>query len=197
MKKTSVVSRIPTLLFLDIVLFPCLASLKGDTGMMGPGQPSKSGVYNHPAGTFVSPSGRSLPMPHVPPISLRDTGESQRARNATGRAHRRKRSVSKVERQVRYPLPAPTAGPQLMHRASFRSLCLVCARAQVQSSRVFLCVFSCNQLCGVNGCKKLPYFGPANSKALRCLGHSISGDVYVRARLKAKSKKVCHLLQRE
>lgn len=40
----------------------------------------------------------------------------------------------------------------------------------------------------MNGCGKLPYFGPANSIALRCHNHSISGDVNVRCKLKVTKK---------
>ena len=49
------------------------------------------------------------------------------------------------------------------------------------------------RLCGINGCTKLPYFGPAKGTATRCLNHSIDGDVNVRAIRKAKTKVAVHI----
>ena len=44
------------------------------------------------------------------------------------------------------------------------------------------------RLCGVDGCRILPFFGPSGGPALRCHNHSIGGDVNVRARAAPRAK---------
>lgn len=125
----------------------------------------------------VSPSGRRLPSPTVPPPLTLADADPARAKRGKQRGSTAARGVSLRSHRRRLRVRLPSTFDR--SRSCSASLSLFCL-CRAKTSGV--------PPCGVDGCTKLPYFGPRNTRALRCHKHSVAGDVNVRAKRRATRK---------
>jgi hypothetical protein len=167
------------------------------------GSPARKGPQGTELHSFaVSPSGRTIiPQVFPPPLSLPDTATAfassrnvSRRRNGARDSARGSKSRIKIQHGKGRHLPPGWRREK--RKSEFKKGGNNCFNYFAPDGKTFKrwpdawayyvqteeeqqppCVSDAWKLCGVDGCSKLPFFGPADVGAIRCLNHSFAGDV--------------------